>query len=308
MTMLVGIAPDGPGKAVLHLAGMLARSGGDDLLLCSVVPQSWPPGPAKVDAEYQAHLDSTATEVLERARGRLAADITSRLLVQHARSAPAGLVEAAEQHDARMIVVGSSSAGAFGHVSLGSVSGRLLHSSPVPVALTPRGHRCQAGSRVERVTAAFSGPEGADLVVAAAAVAAQVGASLRIASFAVRSRPPYTSGVGSSGEQAILRQWSEEIEAAAGAALEKVADLAAVPRDLGTVVGRGESWGEAIDDVEWQTGDVLVVGSSSVGPVARVFLGSRATKIVQHSPVPVVLVPRGRAAALADEALHAESA
>ena len=153
MTMLVGIEPDGPGKAVLHLAGMLARSGGDDLLLCSVIPQSWPPGPAKVDAEYQAYLDSTAIEVLERARERLADDITSRLLVHHAHSAPAGLVEAAEQHDVRMIIVGSSSAGAFGHVSLGSVSGRLLHSSPVPVALTPRGHRCQAGSRVDRVTA-----------------------------------------------------------------------------------------------------------------------------------------------------------
>ena len=49
-------------------------------------------------------------------------------------------------------------------------------------------------------------------------------------------------------------------------------------------------------------------GLSSVGPIARVFLGSRATKIIQHSPVPVVLVPRGRAAELADEALHAESA
>ena len=54
MTMLVGIEPDGPGKAVLHLAGMLARSGGDDLVLCSVIAQSWPPGPARVDAEYQA--------------------------------------------------------------------------------------------------------------------------------------------------------------------------------------------------------------------------------------------------------------
>jgi nucleotide-binding universal stress UspA family protein len=58
------------------------------------------------------------------------------------------------------------------------------------------------------------------------------------------------------------------------------------------VVGRGESWEEAIEDVEWEDGDVLVVGSSSIGPVARVFLGSRATKIVRHSPVPVIVVPR----------------
>jgi len=52
---------------------------------------------------------------------------------------------------------------------------------------------------------------------------------------------------------------------------------------------------------------VLVVGSSSIGPVARVFLGSRATKIVRHSPVPVVVVPRGVVAELAHDAVHAES-
>ena len=47
-----------------------------------------------------------------------------------------------------------------------------------------------------------------------------------------------------------------------------------------------------MEDVDWADGDVLVVGSSSLGPIARVFLGSRAAKIVRHSPVPVVIVPR----------------
>ena len=36
MTMIVGYAPDERGKAALHLAGMLARSGGDDLVVASV--------------------------------------------------------------------------------------------------------------------------------------------------------------------------------------------------------------------------------------------------------------------------------
>jgi nucleotide-binding universal stress UspA family protein len=58
------------------------------------------------------------------------------------------------------------------------------------------------------------------------------------------------------------------------------------------VVGRGASWEEAIDYVEWRDGDVLVVGSSSTAPPARVFLGSRASRIVRHSPVPVIVVPR----------------
>lgn len=306
MTMLVGIAPDGRGRAALHLAGMLARSGGDDVLLCAVVPQPWPPSPARVDAEYRGYLDRTASEALEQAQARLPGDVTATSVVHHARSAPAGLVEAAEQHDARLIVVGSSSAGLFGHVSLGSVSDRLLHSSPIPVALTPRGHRCKPDLRVARVTAAFGGSEGGDdLVVAAAGVAAQASASLRVASFAVRSRPPYTSGIGREAENAMFEQWVHEIEAAGRAALDRVHRLDAAPHEVETVVGRGETWEEALEDIEWRADDVLVVGSSAVGPIARVFLGARASKIVRHSPVPVVVVPRARAAELAEEAVAA---
>ncbi|MGH3039668.1 MAG: universal stress protein [Gaiellaceae bacterium] len=52
-------------------------------------------------------------------------------------------------------------------------------------------------------------------------------------------------------------------------------------------------------------GDVLAVGSSAVGPVARVFLGSRASKIVRNSPVPVAVVPRVTAAERAGRAKRA---
>ena len=95
------------------------------------------------------------------------------------------------------------------------------------------------------------------------------------------------------------------MEAAGRAALEKVADLPAVPAELEIAIGRGEHWEEALEDIEWEDGDVLVVGSSTIGPVARVFLGSRGAKIVRHSPVPVVVVPRGAAEELADEAQEA---
>jgi len=61
------------------------------------------------------------------------------------------------------------------------------------------------------------------------------------------------------------------------------------------VVGHGASWEEAIDDVEWRDGDVLVVGSSSAAPPTRVFLGSRASRIIRHSPVPVIVIPRQHA-------------
>jgi nucleotide-binding universal stress UspA family protein len=301
VTVVVGYAPDGRARAVLHLAGMLARSGGEDLVLCAVLPAPWPPSPARVDAEYVAELERMANDVLERARGRLPADVPARTLIHQARSAPGGLLDVAEQHDAALLVVGSSPAGGTGHVALGSVTSRLLHSSPIPVALAPRGFRCRPDARVTRVTAAFGGADD-DLVVAAASVAARVGASLRIASFAVRPRTSFTAGIGRDADDEIVASWTREIATEARAALDAVGDLPSAPRELSCVVGHGESWEEALEDVAWDEGDVLVVGSSATGPIARVFLGSRASKIVRNSPVPVVVVPRGRAAELASAA------
>jgi nucleotide-binding universal stress UspA family protein len=262
MTLVVGHAPDRRGLAVLHLAAMLARSAQDDVVVCAVVPSPWP-GAAQVDSEYRRLLDGMARAALERAEERLPGDVAAAYLLHHARSAPAGLLEVAERHEAAMIVVGTS-----GHPAIGSVTARLLHGSPVPVALAPHGFRSRPGACVERVTAAFGGSKG--LVDAAAAVAATLRAPLRIASFAVPAHAPFAADPAD--------RWVQEIEAAAGHAP--------------VVVGHGASWEEAIDDVDWRDGDVLVVGSSSAAPAARVFLGSRASRIIRHSPVPVLVVGR----------------
>ena len=308
MTMVVGVSPDRRGTAELDLAAMLARSAADDLVLCTVVPAPWPPSPAKVDAEYRAELERVAKEALEAARASMPPDISAATVVRPAHSVPAGLLEVAEEHDARVLVVGSSSTGALGRVALGSVSGWLVHSSPILVALPPRGYRCAPDRRVTRITVAYGGSEGGDdLVVAAAEVAARLGASLRLASFAVRPRPPYTSGVGTEADRAMIEQWAQELESAGRAALARVRDLDKVPEGLEVVVGYGESWVEALEDVGWQDGDVLAVGSSASGPIARVFLGSRASKIVRSSPVPVVVAPRGTATELAGRAVPGES-
>ena len=158
-------------------------------------------------------------------------------------------------------------------------------------------------ARMQRITAAFS--EGADdLIIAAAAVSAEVGASLRVASFAVRAHPPLTAGIGSSPERAVIHQWVQDMRAAAAVALEPVEDLATRPADIEYVIGHGTSWEEALEEIEWDDGDVLMVGSSTIGQIARVFLGSRAWKIVRNSPVPVVVVPRRAAAELAEEAVQ----
>ena len=172
----------------------------------------------------------------------------------------------------------------------------------MPVAIAPRGFRAAAGGRVKRVTAAFGGG-GDDLVVAAAGVAAEVGATLRIVcSPSGRARRTRSPSAARPTTRAIS-EWVDAIRGAQQAALERVAEQPTVPSDCEAVVGRGEDWEEALDDIDWETGDVLVVGSSSIGPLRRVFLGSRSEKIVEHSPVPVVVVPRGVAEEAAADAV-----
>src|SRR6188472_3137073 len=172
MTMIVGYRPDERGKAALHLASMLARSSGEDLVVASVIPAPWIPGVAKVDAEYREYLEKSAQESLDRARANLPADQPATFVRHSARSAGVGLLELAEEHGANLIVLGSSSHGAFGHIALGSVTDRLVHSSPVTLAFSPRGFRCRQDLEVARATAAYGGSVGADdLVVAAATVA-----------------------------------------------------------------------------------------------------------------------------------------
>ena len=301
MTMIVGYASDERGKAALHLAGMLARSAGEDLIVCTVVPAPWVPGMARIDSEYRDFLAQEADRALERAKSFLPTDVPTAFVRHGARSAPAGLLEMAKLHDARLIVLGSSSAGVFGHIALGSVTDRLLHSSHVSLALATRGFRCPPDAKAVRVTAAFGGTHSAgDLVLAAATVAADVGASLRIATFAVWSRPAYTTQLGTDSEDLVMQE--AELDKTVASTLAQVKNLPAQPGQVETVIGSGSSWVEAIEEVGWQPGDVLLVGSSDLGPVARVFLGSRASKILRYSPVPVVVIPRGRAEVLAEQA------
>lgn len=69
-----------------------------------------------------------------------------------------------------------------------------------------------------------------------------------------------------------------------------------------TVIGHGPDWAAALEDLDWPAGSILAVGSGSAGPVERVFLGSRSSRIVRNSPVPVVVLPRGSVRVLAERA------
>jgi nucleotide-binding universal stress UspA family protein len=114
-------------------------------------------------------------------------------------------------------------------------------------------------------------------------------------SFAVRPPKRFYGSVEESADELVVDRWVERMkgelvtqltEADAGSLGDRLA------RSL--VVAEGATWSQAVWGVDWSDGDLLVVGPSSSAPAARLFLGSRASKIVRSAPVPVYLVPASR--------------
>ncbi len=92
----------------------------------------------------------------------------------------------------------------------------------------------------------------------------------------------YPPEVGLRAEDSILEQ-------AAAHARETLAQLktdGVVGKDVELQVVTGNGWDEAVDAADWHEGGLLAIGTSPVGGIARVFLGSRGSKILRHSPVP----------------------
>ncbi|WP_374008350.1 universal stress protein [Leifsonia sp. LS-T14] len=295
MRIVVGVDPAHRSASALHLAAMLARSSGAELIVAAVVPPAWPTTAGGADAEWRGYTRENADSALDHAAAVLGGSSAVDYLLYEAPSARRGLVELAEQREASMIVVGSGAGGHPGRIALGAESDTLLHASSVPVAIAPGGYRAQEDARVTRVTAAYRGTgASAGLVLGAAGVAAMMGAELRVASFAVVPRDSGTSGAGLDAELPVADTWAADIERHAAAVVRQVTEVPHAPTVSGVAVGMGETWESAIADIGWEPEEVLVVGSSTLGPIARVFLGSHATKIVRHSPVPVIVVPHGR--------------
>ncbi|MDN5725998.1 MAG: universal stress protein [Propionibacteriales bacterium] len=293
MTIVGGVSVMHQTPDAVLLAAMLARSASTDLALATVVPAPWTGKGAQMDRDYRDHLVSVAGATVSRLARSVPEDVECRIDVRQSASVSEGLVEAVGEEEAPILVLGSSTAGLIGRVSLGSVTERLMHSSPVPVAVAPRGFSTRDTQRVTRVTIAYAvGPDETSMVKQASQLAGSINATTRLVSFAVRPEAPLTSGVGPRAEQEVLDEWEAFQQKAAGRLRSQLERLDPAPEQEAPTVGRGTTWAQALKSVPWAEGDVLVVASSRSARSARVFLGSTASKISRHSPVPVIVVPR----------------
>ena len=291
MTIIAGFSSSRQGTAPLNLAVQLSRTTGEKVIAAAIIERAVPSGLDPIEDEYQGYVADQATKSLERVVDQIRGDLDVSLVVHQSTSIPRGLTELVDEHGADLVVVGSSSSGLLGRVALGSVTERLVHTAKVPVAIAPRGYP-PSPVPVQRLTAAYGGQADAvGLITTSAELAKKWSVRLRIASFTVRPITMYGGSIERSAENLVVKQWTRKTMDAALEQLEDARRRVEVP-DVDVVIGAGTDWRDAVDGIAWQSGDILLLGSGAAGPVSQVFLGSAASKILRHAPVPVMIVPR----------------
>ncbi len=290
MTVVAGYRAGEVGLSGLHLAVRVARTLGTSLSVATIVPKPWlTPSLARVDAAYEQWADHLAADSATEA-ARFLHDLCDGIDVVYLhrahRSVSGGLIEVVEEVAGDVLVLGSlPSAG--GGVVIGTTADRLLHASPVPVAISPRGYRAHTG-KLTRLTCAYAAtPDSVEVVRRCSETAQRFGVPLRVMTFAVRGKTMYPPEVGLDVEDQILEAWASQArEILASLKTDRV-----VGEDVALEVVTGHDWNEALDKADWGDGEILALGTRPRDEIRRVFLGSRSAKIIRESPVPVLMLP-----------------
>ena len=261
--------------------------------MVTVIPRQWStPSLAKIDAEYAEYARQVGEEAEQQARDYLrdtSVEVETTYRAATGRSMSSALVETvhelARQHPGDRLV---------GRRSRGTDRDRLRRPrsccTPPPSRWRSAraSYRSVAAAGFTRLTCAFSDSDSSVRAVARAAeLAKQLGVPLRVASFGVRNATMYPPEVGLTAEDSVLDSWADQ---AAEAQRRLVAD-GIIDGAVPCVIGTGSGWVESVGSIDWQRDELLAVGSSAAGPLARVFLGSRAAKLIRAAPVPVVMLP-----------------
>lgn len=292
MSIVVGYGSDTRSTSALDLAAEIAHTTGEQIVLVSVVQDSWDSlrDFAGVDDEWRRQVRTQAGESLAAAREHLGNEYDVLTRARTARSVPQSLLDETRENSSKLIVTGSASHGALGRIAFGSTNDRLAHSAETPVAIAPRGYVAHPDG-IERLVVAVD-PTASDEALAqpVADLAAWLGVPVEIVTFAVRSGS--RSAMATFADQGVRRAWAELVHDHQVRLAERIRELSPDTEVSTVQISTGERWSLALESYGWRGGDLLAVGSSQHGPVARVFVGSTATRIVNHSPVPVVLLPR----------------
>jgi nucleotide-binding universal stress UspA family protein len=232
---------------------------------------------------YRKVLEAKAEQWLDSARSLVPDGIAVTTSVAYHESFAQGLMQVAAERDADMIVVGGAGDGLLNRHTVGTVASQLLHASPLPLALAPRGYHTRESLSLSGLTVAVPTRSGAaDPSSFAITIASAAHIPLRLVSL--------VSLEDTEEDGRALDTRKRYIAAAETNLADAMRKLPGID-GLESVVADGSSLDEAVSSLPWNDGDVLLLGSSRLAAPKRVFLGSSAAKILRATPAPVIVVP-----------------
>ncbi|MBI5340423.1 MAG: universal stress protein [Mycolicibacterium rufum] len=284
MHLTVGYLATPTGDDGVALASALARTFDASVDVLLVVREELPDGhPGRL--EYQRLLVERGEQWVAGAVATLARDgVRAGSSVTVGESFAQTLIGFAEEKSSDLIVVGGARDGFFGRHTIGPVTGALLHSSPIPVALAPRGYAEDPDEAFAAVTAAVPTKPGDDNPLPfAITLASAAGLGIRMLSL-VSAENLAEAGSAREVRQLQVAAAEENLAVAARALPDSP--------EIESLVADGMTLESALKKLNWDDGDLLVVGSSRFAAPRRIFLGSTAARILAGVDVPVIVVPR----------------
>ncbi len=285
--VVVGYEGGSTGEDAVAFAVRWAEAGGDELVVVTVHPGPAPLGAGRVDVEWVAYEREQADTLLDKARSLVPDGVAARFLRVDSGSAAHGLHDLveADPEDIPLVVLGSRGSRGMRRTYPGTTGERLLQGSPAPVAMVPWGYADTPDRPISQIAVAFvDTPDGHHALQHARRMAEHLGAGLSVLSVVPDTRVEPTLGDPHQFTSEQSAQFRDSLDHA----------LLTLPEELhttaellpGPVV-------DALTELRPEQYDLLVCGSRGYGPVRSVLLGGVSSRVVRHSRLPVVVVPRG---------------
>jgi len=296
--VIVGLDPRRPDWAPVDFGVEAARIVNARLLVAVV--QAGGPEPPLTAGQMVAFAAAQVDPDLEPDCRAIVAEVEAKLHAESVQgecvrlrgtSAARALQDVSERDDAILLVVGARRR----RGPLGSTAAALVHGSPCPVAVVPRGWEARRQLR-EIGVGYVDTPEARAALRAAHALAVRVGATLRVISVVSETPTMYQFGTDLEDVVGGPKVWTERHLRGVVAELGDV-----VPVTIDVPVGE-----PALMLVEISRRlDLLTMGARGYGPLRAVLAGSVSRQVTAGAHCPVVVLPRG--VELATEALMTDA-
>lgn len=273
---LVAWGGDARSKDALALGATLARTFRAELAVVYVVREETFGAHTFGDVSFTEEVVRQASEGVQKHLDALT-DLDNVVLhVRRSGSVAEGVLDAAKEIDADLIVIGAGTGTRA--LTTNAIVTALLHASPVPVAMAPRGYRKDAPAVLTELVAAVGPRAGAGRILEEAIRGVErVSLPLRLVSLLELGTDVDVPDERVESVRAALERAAEEVDV----------------DEMTTQVGQGKNLKEAIANIEWKPDSALIIGSSRLAQGKQTFIGTVASRMLAHLPIPMIVAPRG---------------